>query len=180
MEHNNRTIISNWKGKKEDAQIEINKYTVAAWNLTYTALWMDNSFSSMEVEFAQQFIMQFISRSTDNYREYQVYCQRIAMVHSYINKNDGKYIPPPTIWFDAANESGFYGTEKWMTNLAKKRKSLPLFKIEYKALAEGILEMIEEPVMSNFNYWKAYFLERGHNDIYQLFASSTIAVIINK
>ncbi|HEU0065158.1 MAG TPA: hypothetical protein VFQ58_09005, partial [Flavisolibacter sp.] len=154
-------------------------YARAAWNLTYTALWMNNNFSSMEVEFAQQFITAFIAGSDDYFKRYRFYCQRIAMVHAYINEKDGRYIPPPTIWFDAANVNGFYGTEKWMANLEKKRKSLPLFRMEYKALAEGVLEMIEEPVISNYNYWKAYFLERGHDEIYQLFVSSIVVGIIN-
>src|SRR5206468_3230311 len=106
-------------------------------------------FSSMEIEFAQQFITGFITGSADYFKQYSFYCQRIAMVHAFINKNGGRYIPPPTTWFDAANENGFYGTEKWMANLERKRKSLPLFRIEYKALAEGMLEMIEEPDISN-------------------------------
>jgi hypothetical protein len=180
MEHNNRKAVAILKEKEENSPIEINKYTRAAWNLTYSALWMNNNFSSMEVQFAQQFITEFITASADYFKEYRCYCQRIAMVHAYINKNHGRYIPPPTIWFDAANENGFYGTEKWMANLEKKRKSLPLFRIEYKALAEGILEMIEEPFISNYNYWKTYFLERGHDDICQLFVSSIVAGIINK
>jgi len=40
--------------------------------------------------------------------------------------------------------------------------------------------MIEEPVISNYNYWKEYFLERGHHDIYKLFVSSIVAGIINQ
>src|SRR4051812_9149428 len=99
MEQNKRTAVTILKENEENSQIEINKYTRAAWNLTYTALWMNNSFSAMEVEFAQQYITEFIRGSGDYFKEYRNYCQRIIMAHAYVNKNHGRYIPPPTIWF---------------------------------------------------------------------------------
>ena len=146
-------------------------YIKAAWNLSYSAFWDQLDFSITEIETAKEFISVFISTGEDPYSNYLVFCQRVLMAYSYINKEDGKYIPLPSTWFKRANEKGFIGTVKWMDSLKLKRKSIPLYRIELKALAEAVLEMTEDPTVANFRYWKSYLLERKQGMLYYLFVS---------
>jgi hypothetical protein len=149
----------------------IDLYTEAAWNLSYSAFWELYEFSIAEIETARQFISGFISNGNDPYANYLTYCQRVLMAYSFIRNENGKYVPLPSNWFDKKNDKGFSGTIKWMDALNLKRKSVPLHRIELKAMAEAVLEMTEDPSVPNFRYWKSYLIDRKQEWLYFLFVS---------
>lgn len=154
---------------------QINIYIQAAWNLAYASFWDQLDFSILELESAREFISAFISNSTNPYENYLEFCQRVLMAFGYIKTGNGKYIPLPSIWFNNTNDKGFKGTLKWMDDLNCKRRSVPLYRIELKAMAEAVLEMVEEPTVANFRYWKTYLLERKQEWLYSLL----ISVVMN-
>lgn len=158
------------KNTKENLE-QIELYISAAWNLSYSAYWELLDFSAEEIRTAKEFIRRSITSENDAYMNYLNFCQRVLMAYMYIKREHNKYIPIPSIWFDEGNTNGYAGTIKWMNSLSTKRKSLPLFRIELKAMAEAILEMNEEPCMANFRYWRSYLLERKQNGLYSLFVS---------
>ena len=149
----------------------IDIYTQAAWNLSYSAFWEQFDFSVIEIETAREFIHSFICNGVDPYANYMAYCQRVLMAYSYIKNENEKYIPLPSKWFDKANDKGFIGTSRWMEVLNIKRKAIPLYRIELKAMAEAVLEMNEDPTVRNFRYWKSYLLDRKQEWLYSLFVS---------
>ena len=150
-------------------------YSQAAWNLSYSAFWELLDFSIVEIDTAMKFIKEFIYKGDDPYDNYLIFCQRVIMAYSYIKRENGKYVPLPSNWFDKANDNGFAGTAKWMDALNNKRKALPLYRIELKAMAEAVLEMTEDPTVANFRYWKTYLLDRKQEGLYSLF----ISVVMN-
>ena len=157
--------------KKTANSNSIDLYTKAAWNLSYSAFWELLEFSVVEIETGRQFIHEFICNGNDPYENYMAYCQRVLMAYSYIKNENGKYISLPSVWFDKTNDKGFIGTARWIEALNNKRRAIPLYRIELKAMAEGVLEMNEDPTVQNFRYWKTYLLDRKQEWLYSLFVS---------
>jgi hypothetical protein len=143
-----------------------------AWQLACTALWNNEVFSEKEKEEAKSAIKNYLLSATDAYQAYLVFCQRVLLTRQYINNSSNRYMPLPSHWLDKNNETGFAGTGKWYDKIKEVRASLPIYKIELKALAESILEMKEEPTASNFNYWRNYFIEKQAPGLLFLFLAT--------
>jgi hypothetical protein len=145
-----------------------------AWNLCSTALWNDSEFSDKEKDEARNIIKQYLAQATDPYKAYLAFCERVLLARQYIHRyaRSSSYLPLPTEWLDQNNMSGFTGTKKWYERLLSVRASLPVYKIENKALAEAVLEMSEEPSADNFVYWRRYFIEKGASGLLQLFLAT--------
>lgn len=159
--------------KVDNNNESINKMIDAAWQISYTSFWNTWTLSHFEVEGSKQFIKKFITRSEDRYNNYLEYCQRVLLAREFIIKNPQKYIPLPSKWFNKYNHNGFAGTYKWFMNLIATRRSLPLYRQQFKALPEAILEMHEEPTGKNFHYWRGWFIEREYQATANLFLCIT-------
>jgi len=151
---------------------DIAKLVAAGWNLAYTALWNGEEFSKTEIEIAQISIKHYISNTAEPYKGYLMFCQRVLMARQYLLNNPDKYVPVPTAWLCPCNFNGYVGTERWYTRLQEIRKSQPLFRHQYKALAEALLEMMEEPTSDNFHYWRGWFAERECHATMNVFLSA--------
>lgn len=143
----------------------------AAWNITYTSLWNTWTLSAYELNGSKNFIRNFIVNSSDTFKGYQEYCQRVLLAREYIIKNPDKYVPVPSKWFHTNNCNGFAGTSRWFLNTQDIRKSLPLYRSQFKALPEAVLEMLEEPSARNFHYWRDWFISRDKQATANLFLS---------
>lgn len=143
-----------------------------AWNFAHTALWNDFAFSNKEIENAKEQIRLFFELCTDLKKAYTVFCQRVLLARQYLSNASNRFMPLPSIWFNAQNEKGFAGTKQWYQKLYDARQSLPNFKIELKALAEAIYEVSMEPTQNNFHYWKNYFIERKTPGLLSLFLNT--------
>jgi hypothetical protein len=172
-EENKSTTITN---ETLTNQSTINPYLEhlihTAWHLACTALWNNEVFSDKEKEEARSAIKHYLLSATDAYQAYLMFCQRVLLARQYITKSSNRYMPLPSHWLDKNNETGFAGTSKWYDKIREVRASLPIYKIELKALAEAILEMKEEPTAANFQYWRNYFIEKKAPGLLFLFLAT--------
>ena len=143
----------------------------AAWVLAHTALWDTAIFSVTETEGARAFIRDELTKAPDAYKAYLAFGERVLLARYYVAARRGRYVPLPTVWLHPDNPKGYRGTVAWHQKILDTRASLPVYKIELRALAEGVLEMTEEPTVQNFLYWKHYFIEKRAPGLLQLFLS---------
>ena len=159
------------KGGKE-ALPETAQLVDTAWNFAYTALWNNIVLSRAEKEAAKNCIKEFITGSKNQLHAYKAFCQRVLVTRQYINSQQGRYVPIPSIWLDKENEHGFVGTKEWYKNIIAVRASLPNYKTELRAFAEAVLEMNTEPTTKNFQYWRNYFIDRKAPGLLTLFLAT--------
>ena len=141
----------------------------AAWVLATTALWNTALFSATETVTARAMITELFAAAPDPYKAYLAFSERVLLARHYLAGSRQRYVPLPTVWLHPDNEKGYRGTEAWHRKVLDVRASLPVYKIELRALAEGVLEMTEEPTVQNFLYWKSYFIEKRAPGLLQLF-----------
>ncbi len=153
-------------------QFYLQQLTQACWNTASSTLWPSVILSNFEIQKAKAIIFNDIARAIDPYKEAVMFCQRVLLTKEYIGLRAGRFIPLPSAWLNHDNEKGYAGTKKWYDKLIETRISMPLYKIIYKAFAEAVLEMAEEPSHANFRYWKNYFLEKKTPMLHQLFIST--------
>jgi hypothetical protein len=147
----------------------INLLVHAAWNFAYTALWNQSIFSLAEKDEAKRLVRQYLLSYQHSEKGYYNFCQRVLLAKEYVRQNNQRFIPIPSVWLDNHNANGFAGTEAWMNKLLEKRASVPLYKRNWKALAEAVLEMANDDTEQVFWYWKIYFQERGERELWELF-----------
>jgi len=143
----------------------------AAWNLAHTALWDTAIFSATEVEGARALLREELTKAPDAYKAYLAFGERVQLARYYVAARPDRYVPLPTVWLHPDNAKGYRGTAAWHQRILDMRASLPVYKIELRALAEGVLELTEEPTVQNFLYWKRYFIEKKAPGLLQLFLS---------
>ena len=141
----------------------------AAWMLATTALWNTALFSATEVSAARRMITDMFATAADPYKVYLAFGERVLLARHYLSGSRSRYVPLPTVWLHPDNEKGYRGTEAWHRKILEIRASLPVYKIELRALTEGVLEMTEEPTVQNFLYWKGYFIEKRAPGLLHLF-----------
>ena len=165
------------KGKVTAESIEM--MTDAAWNITLTSLWNCAQLSKNEKFGTRRYIKQFLTNSGDPYNVYLEFTQRILLTREYLIKNEDKYVPQPSKWFDIDNVNGFAGTRRWFIRMEDVRKAFPLYRHQFKALPEAVLEMFEQPTASIFHYWRSWFIEREKQAAANLFLSTIANSIFN-
>jgi hypothetical protein len=143
----------------------------AAWVLAHTALWGTALFSATETEAAKEQIKELLTKAPDPYKAYLAFGERVLLARHYLAQHRSRYIPLPTVWLHPQNPKGYAGTAAWHQRILEVRAALPMYKIELRALAEGVLELTEEPTVQNFLYWKHYFIEKRAPGLLQLFLS---------
>jgi hypothetical protein len=158
----------------------IKPYITAAWACAHTALWNEYLFALNERSKAEGFIGQYISQSKDPYKAYINFCERVLLTRQYIRNGNSRYVPFPSTWLDPQQAYGFAGTASWHDRLGQQRKACPLFRMEWKALAEGILEMVEEGTGKFYRYWCTYFLEHKAIEELLLFREVVAKIIENE
>lgn len=141
----------------------------AAWMLAATALWNTALFSATETAAARALITELLATAADPYKAYLAFGERVLLARHYLAGSRSRYVPLPSVWLHPGNEKGYRGTEAWHRKILETRASLPVYKIELRALAEGVLEMTEEPTVQNFLYWKEYFISKRAPGLLQLF-----------
>ncbi len=147
----------------------INVMVHAAWNFAHMALWSHNLLSKLEKDKARKAIRQYLLDSDDPEQAYYNFCQRVLLAREYVAQGSHRFIPLPSQWLDTNNPNGFSGTEAWLDQMLDKRSSLPLYRREWKAIAEALLEIATDDSEKTFWYWKIYFLERGEGKLWELF-----------
>jgi hypothetical protein len=147
----------------------MNVLVTAAWNFAHMTLWSQCLFSTLEKDKARKAIRLYLVQSPDPEKAYDHFCQRVLLAREYVQKDPSRFIPLPAHWLDEKNVNGFAGTQAWLDQMLDKRASLPLYRREWKALAEAVLEMATDASEKNFWYWKIYFLERGERTLWELF-----------
>ncbi len=162
----NRTLRIIPGGKQVDATLE--KLALSAWIFAHTTLWNCTKFSTKEQVAAQDKIKEFLRREKQPRQAFLAFCERVLLAKlSVVKGSDGLSLP--SAWLDRGNAKGLAATRIAHQKVKTLRESLPLYKYEWKALAEAVLEFSEEPTASNFRYWADYFTEKQASGLLQLF-----------
>lgn len=160
-----------------DQKATIETYTRAAWACAQVALWGNVVFSIEERERARQYIGSWLIKQPDIYQAYIEFCERVLLTRQYISQHSARYVPVPSLWLDPANKHGFNGTLKWHRQLLDRRRSSPLHRLHWKALAEAILDMVESTDREHYQYWCNYFTERSLPQTLALFRQSVAEAV---
>jgi hypothetical protein len=155
-----------------DQQQKLTTLTKLLWNIAYTALWNGSIFSTQEKTNTLDAIKAYLVHEDNLEHAYTEMVQRILITRRYLQKDPQRFVPLPSIWFEATNIYGYNGTASWFADIRLTRLSLPLYKLSLKAFAEAILEMAEEPGAKNFHYWREYFIERNCQGLLNLFLAT--------
>ncbi len=75
-------------------------------------------------------------------------------------QREGQLSCPASFFLDPYNALGFVRSSGWIRDLEAMREKMPAYKLESRALAEALSEMITDPSRKTFRYWQYYFNER--------------------
>jgi hypothetical protein len=157
------------KKAKEINSPELTALINTAWQVAYTTLWNCTQFSTAETTTAKKAIGTFLQLHKTPEKGFIVFCQRVALARF----EDNILFPVkewlPSQWFDWSIANGFNWTKQRFEGIEKTRASLPLYKQELKAFAEGVLEFSQEPTVRNYKFWRQYFIDRDKAALLQLF-----------
>lgn len=149
-----------------------------AWTFARVALWNTVVLSEDEISRAKKVIAEYLFDATDEH--FMSFCQRILLARHYITSQPGRYIPLPSVWFDAANKLGFTGTSGWYDRIVTIREAVPGYKTGIKAFAQALLELSNQPSSAaHYNYWKNYFIDHKHPQLLSLFQATAIESFYN-
>ncbi|WP_207515023.1 hypothetical protein [Longitalea luteola] len=154
---------------------EITNLVDTAWLFTYSTLWNNHEFSSLEKSEAKYYIKEWITGGKKPLKAFTNFCQRIILARQNIKSLNTDFLTLPSLWLDKENIEGYASTKELLERIKVIRHSLPNFQIEIKALAEAVLEFAEEPTKENFIYWRSYFIEKDEPvllNIYSVFAAN--------
>jgi hypothetical protein len=157
------------KKAKDIYSPELTVLTNTAWHTAYTSLWNCTQFSTAETDTAKKAIGSFLQLHKTPEKGFIVFCQRIAIAKF---ENSLQFLVNnwlPSDWFDWRNDEGFIGTKQRFDSIEKHRASLPMYKQELKAFAEGVLEFSQEPTVRNYKFWRQYFIDREKPQLLELF-----------
>lgn len=151
---------------------QLDHLTSLAWQISFTALWNGQEFSTPEKEKASRLIKDFLQSRPNPLKAYAEYVQRVLLARQYILSHPGKYVPLPVQWLSPENKNGFAGTQRWYAAIENTRHSLPAFKQTLKAFPEAVLETVQSGKANDFHYWRSYFAEREAQGLLNLFLAT--------
>lgn len=154
------------RGGKESA--EFHTLCHIAWIFVSSCLWNCTQFSTKEKQASLEKIAGYLRLAKNQRRGFLSFCERILAARLY-NPPDAGYVTLPSSWLDRHNRKGLSASRHAYIQLKALRESLPLYRYEWKALAEAVLDFGEEPTGDNFRYWKNYFTEKQAPGLLQLF-----------
>lgn len=144
---------------KEEQVVSIKENTAAlveAASIISRGFLFSKDLSKEDDRFIRKFIHGFISTYRDPYKGYIEFCERIllstndlAVVRIILLKAE------LSTWF----QTQFNGSNQLYKRVLKVRKTHPLYRHQYKAFAECVLEMVEISP-DNYSYWIEWFSKR--------------------
>ena len=141
---------------------DIGSLALSAWSIAQAVLFSGQLYTQKEKQKILMHIRSFLLSSHDPYQAYLEFCQRIMLARHYTYRNsNGLLYHHPARWFRQGYSIGFDKTKPMYERLIKRRKKDPLWKKEWKALAEAIHEMHESPTCCVFLYWQKWFLNNN-------------------
>lgn len=148
----------------------------AATGCCLLALWPGGITEEKEVSLLKQGFRAFLVQQPDQYGRFVELVQRILLTKEYYRLY-GRTNKPclPSLWL--ADASGFLLSASWYKALEKKRKTIPLYKLEWKALAEALLEITEQGSLGLLRYWNNWFLK--HNAVTEMLLFHKYIVLRN-
>jgi hypothetical protein len=148
----------------------------AATGCCLLVLWPGRITEKKEVNLLKQSFRAFLLQQPDQYGRFVELVQRIILTKEY-HRLFGltNTAQPLSQWLDDGN--GFLLSATWFRALETKRKTIPLYKLEWKALAEALLEITEEGSLELLRYWNNWFLK--HNAVTEMLLFHQYIVLRN-
>jgi hypothetical protein len=137
----------------------------AATGCCLLVLWPGRITEKKEVNLLKQGFRAFLLQQPDQYGRFVELVQRILLTKEYYRLYGlANTAQLASQWLDDGN--GFLLSATWFKALEKKRNTIPLYKLEWKALAEALLEITEEGSLELLRYWNNWF--RKHNAVAEM------------
>lgn len=174
-----KPILRVIRGFKKD-ELSLEQATDTAWQIAYSVLWNNQILSEQEINNGKQSIKEYFERSTDRYKAFLSFCQRVVLAKEYISKSTLRYIPLPGVWLDKNNSVGFAGTKNWYAELIKTRDSLPTYRAALRQFADWVLTFSENPTTECFYLAKLYLTECNEPHLFNLFVQFAANLQFNK
>jgi hypothetical protein len=174
--------MNNEKNKYTEQILPIAENTTAlvnaAWIIAGTSLWNGIAISKDEEKTAKKMLRREFHFFINPYKAYLNFCQRILFTADEMKTT--ALLQTPANWLAAGNDKGYASTLPDLMKLEEIRKKWPLYKVEYKVLAEAVLHMTEEPLKIHYAYWTGWFNERQLKHAAKLFNGCCAQIIFRK
>jgi len=133
----------------------------AGWNYAWVVLFSTHRYCKAQQEKIINHIFNFLAGNSQAFEGYIEFCKRISLAADHTGKhNNGRMPIPALVWFDPSYTEGFQRTGLLYKQFLEK----PFFQKgqarHWKALAEAILDNIEENSKTSFDYWANWFRQR--------------------
>ena len=109
----------------------LNLLVKAAWQLTNSALWHEQTFPASELKSARKHLRQYFADAPDLQGAFIAFCERVLLSNRYLAGQASRYVPNPSLWLNRAYAFGFTGTRAAHERMHERRK-------EIKGYQEGI------------------------------------------
>jgi len=166
-------------GYKKD-ELSIEQATETAWQVAYSVLWNNHILSEKEIANSKQSIREYFEGSTNKYKSFLSFCQRVVLAKEYISRSSLRYVPLPSVWLDKNNAVGFAGTRSWYAEVVKKRESLPTHRTALRQFADWVLTFSENPTPECFSLAKLYLTGCNEPQLFNLFVQFAANLQFNK
>jgi hypothetical protein len=131
--------------RNEARETDINKLTDAAWRFAQNALWTEQLLPTREVTLTKNYIQEYLIEATDKKRAFTALCQRVLLAQRYIANGAGRFVPPPSVWFNRYYRFGFAGTLDWLYGVEQQRRLIPGYLAHIEAQADDYYHYATKP-----------------------------------
>lgn len=144
----------------------------AAYWLAICAIWPAKSISNKDAVETCKLVQSIICDGKYRFNNYIALCERILLFKAYAIEYK-VVIPSPLKWFRLELESS--PTSVLYKSLLRKRIKEPLYRLEWKGLAEAVLDLSEDGSDKCIGYWEKWLSERNAFEELRLFSLYSVS-----
>lgn len=157
-----------------NGQITTEQLIEAAWQLAYCALWHDQPFAAKEVQAARNYIGHYFHLSLDTQKAFTALCERVLLANRYLNSEQSRFVPQPSIWFNPKYQYGFAGTLPWYHRLIVKRTEVEGYQAGIAAVAKSYWQYATGSPANAFTSCRKNLLQLREYGLLQIFSNAVL------
>lgn len=150
------------------AKENLDTLAAAGWTFAKVTLFHSHLYYDHELLQLHRQMVRLMATGNSPYDTYLEFCQRLMLAVDFITRyREGVLCTSAIQWFRPTFTDGFARTGPMYERLLQKREQDPLWKKQWKVLAEAILDITEGHSQEKFEYWITWFKKRRAR--YELF-----------
>ncbi|MBS1773415.1 MAG: hypothetical protein JST82_11205 [Bacteroidetes bacterium] len=153
---------------------ELQTYINAAWSFAYALLWHEQAFNKDEINRAKQHINCYFEFATDKKTAFIAFCERVVLANRFIQAEQSRYVPLPSIWLNRHYEHGFAGTKSWLQRIQIKRQEIPNYLQHISVVAEQYRQYVLNSSVKSFTACRKKLTELKAYGLLQYFYNAII------